>query len=172
MINLADKYISDHGLRFNPLMTECVSFGQNHFVSSPVWSLRSVSLANSTGSKYLGVTLANKPSVHVNDGIAACRRAKLLKTSIGVHEFCKSSSILQALNISKIESIIDRNSLELIRSMLSSSSRARPLFYIHLIKQHASGEIIGHKDLISRVKVTCEKYGISFLKYVFDDSYS
>ena len=130
-----------------------------------------MSLANSTGSKYLGVTLANKPSVHVNDGIAACRRAKLLKTSIGVHKFCKNSSILQALNISKIKSIIDRNSLELIRSMLSSSSRARP-FYIHLIKQHASGEIIGHKDLISRVKVTCEKYGISFLKYIFDDSYS
>ena len=28
MINLADKYISDHGLRFNPLKTECVSFSQ------------------------------------------------------------------------------------------------------------------------------------------------
>ena len=39
---------------------------------------------------------------------------------------------------------LDRNSLELIRSMLSSSSGARP-FYIDLTKQHASGEMIGHK---------------------------
>ena len=56
-------------------------------------------------------------------------QAKLLKTSIGVHKFCKSSVILQALNICKIEAIIHRNSLELTRSLLSSSSGARP-FYI------------------------------------------
>ena len=55
--------------------------------------------------------------------------------------------------------------------MLSSSSRERP-FYIHLIKQHASSEMLSHRDLTSRVKLTCEKYGISFLKYIFDDSYS
>ena len=32
--------------------------------------------------------------------------------------------------------------------------------------------MIGHKELISRVNLTCEKYGISVLKYIFDDSYS
>ena len=53
--------------------------------------------------------------------------------------------------------------------MLTSSSKARP-FYIHLIKQHASGEMFCHRDLISRVKLTCKKYGISLLKYIFDDS--
>ena len=42
--NLDDQYIADHGMRLNPLKTECVSFGQNHFVSSPVWSLDSVAL--------------------------------------------------------------------------------------------------------------------------------
>ena len=82
-------------------------------------------------------------------------QAKLLKPSIGVHYFCKSYPILKALNISQI----DRN------------SRARK-FYIHLIKQHVSGEMICHKDLISRVKLTCEMYGISSLKYIFDDSFS
>ena len=55
--------------------------------------------------------------------------------------------------------------------MLSSSSRARP-FYIHVLKQHASGEMFGHRGLISKVKLTCKKYGISLLKYIFDDSYS
>ena len=63
-------------------------------------------------------------------------QGKLLKTSIGVHYFCKSTPILKALNISKRD------------------SRART-FYIHLIKQHVSGEMICHKDLISRVKLTC-----------------
>ena len=57
---------------------------------------------------------------------------------------------------------------ELTRSMVSCSSRARP-FYIHLLKQHASGEMFGHRALISRVKLTCEKNGISFLKYIDDD---
>ena len=60
MINLADKYISDHGLRFNPFKTERVSFGQNYFVSRPVWSLNGVELVSSDSIKYLGVTLAKK----------------------------------------------------------------------------------------------------------------
>ena len=37
---------------------------------------------------------------------------------------------------------------------------------------YASGEMSGHRDQISRVKLSCKKYGISLLKYIFDDSYS
>ena len=55
--------------------------------------------------------------------------------------------------------------------MLSIFRRDRS-FYNYLIKQHASGEMFGHKYLISRVKLTCEKSGIPLLKYIFDDSYS
>ena len=75
------------------------------------------------------VLLYGSSSVHINkESMLKMEKiqAKLLKASIGVHKFCKSSSILQAFNICKIESIIDRNYLELTRSMLSSSSRARP----------------------------------------------
>ena len=32
--------------------------------------------------------------------------------------------------------------------------------------------MIDHKDLISRVKLKCEKYGTSFFKYIFVDFYS
>ena len=32
--------------------------------------------------------------------------------------------------------------------------------------------MFGHRDLISRVKLTYKKYGISLLQYNFDDSYS
>ena len=57
--------------------------------------------------------------------------------------------------------------------MFSSSLEAR-IFYGNLIKQHTqihvSGKMIGHKHLIARVRLTCEKH--SFLKYIFDDCYS
>ena len=79
------------------------------------------------------VLLYGSSSVHINkESMLKMEKLqnKLLETSIGVPKFCKSCPILQALNICKIESIIDRNSLELTRSMLSSSPRARP-FYIH-----------------------------------------
>ena len=56
--------------------------------------------------------------------------------------------------------------------MLSRLSRARA-FYIHLIKQHASGEMFGHRDLISRFMLTCKNHcSLSFLKYIFPDTYS
>ena len=87
MIILADKYISDHCLRFNPLKTECISFGQNYLVSSPVWSLNGVELFNSDSIKYRSVTLANK-SVHVSDRIAACRKAYYATQGAG---FCNVS---------------------------------------------------------------------------------
>ena len=54
------------------------------------------------------------------------------------------------------ESIIDRIFLELIRSMLSSSSRARS-FYIRLIKQHAWGEMIGPKNSTRQCTSTFRK---------------
>ena len=45
------------------------------------------------------------------------------------------------------------------------------IFYVHLLK-HVFVEIIEHKDLNSLVKLTCEKYIIFVLKYIFDASYS
>ena len=224
MVDVANRYITDHGLRFNPLKTECVSFGQNYFDPTPVWNLNDVKLKNSDKVNYLGVTLANKPNVHIHERISACRRAyyamqgagfsnvtanvnmlsyiweaairsvltygtssvsiskksladmerlqtKLLKAGLGLHKFCRSSPIMSALNIKKIESTIEIRSLDLIRSILCNSSRARP-FYSHVLNQHICGKLNGHTDLIARVKVTCKKYDISFMKYIFDTSYS
>ena len=42
--------------------------------------------------------------------------------------------------------------------------------YVHLSKQHISGQMVGHKDCM--VHVTRGKYDISFLKYIFEGSYS
>ena len=35
MINVADKYIRNHGLSFNPTKTECMIIGHNPFTNEP-----------------------------------------------------------------------------------------------------------------------------------------
>ena len=57
MINVADKYITDHGLRFNPSKTECTIFGKCHLDPPPEWRLGGTNLVQTNSVNYLGVTL-------------------------------------------------------------------------------------------------------------------
>ena len=76
MINVADKYITDHGLRFNPSKTECTIFGKCHLDPPPEWRLCGTHLVQTNSVNYLGVTLSHcKPHEHVDKRIVACRRA-------------------------------------------------------------------------------------------------
>ena len=76
MINVADKYITDHGLRFNPSKTECKIFGKCHLDPPPEWRLGGTHLVQTDSVNYLGVTLSHcKPHEHVDKRIIACRRA-------------------------------------------------------------------------------------------------
>ena len=72
MINVADKYITDHGLRSNPSKTECTIFGKCHLDPPPEWRLGDTHLVQTNIVNYLGVTLSHyKP----HKRIIACRRA-------------------------------------------------------------------------------------------------
>ena len=76
MINVADKYITDHGLRFNPSKTECTIFGKCHLDPPPEWRLGGTHLVQTNSVNYLGVTLSHcKPHEHVDKRIIVCRRA-------------------------------------------------------------------------------------------------
>ena len=75
-------------------------------------------------------------------------QAKLLKAGIGVHKWSRSSPVLKALNIKKIETTIDISSLDLGQSLLCNGSRARS-FYINLMNMHACGKLNGNNDLVS-----------------------
>ena len=55
--------------------------------------------------------------------------------------------------------------------MLKSNSRARS-FYIHLLNMHICDKLSGQNNLISRASRACDKYDISFIKYMFDDIYA
>ena len=77
MINVADKYIADHGLRFNPSKTECTIFGKCNLDPSAEWRLQSgTNLIETNSVDYLGVTLSHcKAYEHVDNRMITCRRA-------------------------------------------------------------------------------------------------
>ena len=91
--------------------------------------------------------------------------------NISVSLLSRSSPVLKALNIKKIETTIDISSLDLGRSLLCNGSRARS-FYINLMNMHACGKLNGNNDLVSRIRETCDKHDVSFLKYVFNKNYA
>ncbi len=97
-------------------------------------------------------------------------QTKLLKASVGLHKYCKSTPVLKAMNVSKIETTVEISSLDLIRTIFCNNSRARS-FYYHLLNMHVCGRLDGHTDLIARVKATCFKHDISFLKFIVDKRY-
>ena len=54
LINIANEYVYDHGLRFNPAKTNCMIMGGNPFTTEPVWTIDNVPLNVSANIKYLG----------------------------------------------------------------------------------------------------------------------
>lgn len=76
LIDVANMYISSHGLCFNPTKTECIIFGPRCFTSDPKWYLNGVSLGEMDMIKYLGVNLSYvKRKSHCENRMSACRRA-------------------------------------------------------------------------------------------------
>ena len=66
----ANRYITEHGLQFNPKKTECVIFGRSTLQPHPEWELNGTKLTETDSVTYLGVTLSYvKPSMHVDNRI-------------------------------------------------------------------------------------------------------
>ena len=59
IIDVANKYITEHRLRFNPSKTECTIFGNCNLAPHLDWMLNSVKLKESDSVNYLGVTLSH-----------------------------------------------------------------------------------------------------------------
>ena len=92
----------------------------------------------------------------------------LIKTALGLSKNRKNSPLLAALGIEKIEQLIKRQQLSLLRNSLISNSKART-FYIGLMRTHHKG----NKDvsLLSRCKTICNSEKFSLQRYIFDDKY-
>ena len=83
LINIANGYIKNHGLRFNPEKTLCVTFGKSKFLERK-WFLENTCLEEKDSIKYLGVYLSNNTKEHANSRISATRRAFFALKSTGV----------------------------------------------------------------------------------------
>ena len=70
MINIANRYIYNFGLSFNPSKTECLIYGPCTLEPHPKWTLNEVILNEVDHVNYLGVTLSyRKPSLHAMNRI-------------------------------------------------------------------------------------------------------
>ena len=76
LINKANRYIKQHGLRFNPSKTSCMLFGNNPFDSLPVWTIDGVNLQIESSITYLGAELSpHGGNKHTESRIRSTQRA-------------------------------------------------------------------------------------------------
>lgn len=75
LINVANEFIVSHGLTFNPAKTECCTFGVKTLNPQPSWNIQDARLVNVDKINYLGVTLANSSTNHIENRISSCRQA-------------------------------------------------------------------------------------------------
>ena len=75
MIHAATSYIVDHGLNFNPAKTTCKTFGTCNFKQIPKWYINDCLLTSDNAVTYLGTTLSENVTDHIDTRIQSARRA-------------------------------------------------------------------------------------------------
>ena len=107
---------------------------------------------------------------HINRGYMSQlekTQARLFKAALGLHKYCKSSPVLNAMDIVNIQTSVDTGCIELAKSIFCNESRART-FYLYLMKSNVCDKF----SLLSRVKNICSKHSVHFMKYMADESYA
>ena len=111
------------------------------------------------------VTLTKKSRVELEKV-----QGKLLKSALGVSKFCRTTPLLKAMDIQRIDDIISSQQLSLMKTILSNNSRAN-LFYSMCLRDCVTSS--PHKNtLITDITRTCDKHSIDFARYVCDDNYT
>ena len=91
-------------------------------------------------------------------------QAKLVKASLGLHKFLRTTPLIQAMNIKKVETLIDCQSLKLLKGIMFNDSKSKD-FYLHLIRTNFAGN-----TLLMRVKNVCDKTDLkSICTVLFND---
>ena len=75
----AVKYVTSHGLHFNPMKTSCLIKGGCPSADNPIWYIGGNRLLVEDQIDYLGVAISSKSSnMHVEKRLRACRVYKVL----------------------------------------------------------------------------------------------
>jgi hypothetical protein len=91
-------------------------------------------------------------------------QSKLIKASLGLSKFLRSTPLISAMGIRKINCLLHCQSVKLLNSIMNSSARVCTL-YQQLLRNNNS---IG---LTERVKVICSSHRLSFSKICTDKQY-
>lgn len=94
-------------------------------------------------------------------------QAKLVKASLGLSKYLRTTPLLNALNIHKITKLIDIQSLNLLKSMLKNSSGAK-YFYCNIMKHPSQRQYNSYIDNVYKI---CSNNDISLVKYMLNDTY-
>ena len=98
LINKANTYIVNHGLRFNPNKTKCIINGKNPFIKDPKWYINESELEVVEHINFLGRVLGNNCSkYHSASRISSCRKSFYALQHVGLCE--KGLSIDAAMYI-------------------------------------------------------------------------
>ena len=95
-------------------------------------------------------------------------QSKLVKSSLGLSKYLRSSPLLNALNINSILRTNEKNAMNLFKSVLHGSSSCKD-FYFYLWSSSRKDKC---DTLLYRCMNYCYKYNTSLVKYVLDDEYS
>jgi hypothetical protein len=97
-------------------------------------------------------------------------QSKLLKCTLGLKSYSKTTPLLDALKIPRIRNSIYMQEIKLLRDMIVSLSRSRE-FYKYVLYLHFRGAHLSHKSLVSRVVQTCANNNISLVKAICEKNY-
>ena len=86
LIDIANGYITQQGLRFNPLKTTCMTFGKATFCKDPAWTIQGTKLQIVDSMSYLGAALSKDGGTsHTQSRIKAAMRAFHSLQHSGIH---------------------------------------------------------------------------------------
>ena len=81
-----------------------------------------------------------------------------------------SKNLMNSFGTKFISTAVLTSQLSMLKSDIQDSSQARHFYRFPLSKHHLF-DMHKHNNLISHVKEACNSNDISFLRYLFDDSY-
>ena len=94
-----------------------------------------------------------------------------IKTALGLPKNRRNSPLFAALGIEKIDQLIKRQQLTLLRNALQGNSEART-FYMGMMRMYNQGNIDQYPaSLLSRCKRICNSERFLLHKYIFDNKY-
>ena len=94
-------------------------------------------------------------------------QAKLIKFSLGLPKCCSNIPLLKALNVKKIERILQVQQLTLMKNAMISNSKARS-FYLYMVRKSHS---VNSGNIFLRCNDICKSHGLSLSRYIFDENY-